>query len=173
MIDKDIVRESGIYLMYDDVDEITARELTQFILEHNFKGEVDRLTIMINSYGGDCASAFAIIDMMKASRIPIDTIGTGIVSSSALFIFMTGDKRVLRPNTEILSHQFSTTAEGKDHEVEATTAMNKNIREMITKHYVKHTKLSKKTVTEELLPPSDVWLTPKEAVAYNLADRVK
>jgi ATP-dependent Clp protease protease subunit len=169
---KDILRESGIYMLFDDIDDASSKDLIRFILEHNLRGEVDQLSIIINSEGGYAESAFSITDAFNWSKIPIQTIGTGMVASSALFVFMAGDERILRPNTCILSHEASSSFEGKDHEAVATMIQNTNLRKMIFSHYKRYSGLSKKIIEAELLPPSDVWLTPKEAVKYGLADRV-
>jgi ATP-dependent protease ClpP protease subunit len=56
------------------------------------------LLLMICSEGGDTAAAFALIDVMKSSRIPIKTIGLGMIASAGLLIFLAGTsgRRLLR-----------------------------------------------------------------------------
>ena len=67
-------------------------------------------------------AAFALIDVMMSSRIPVKTVGLGTIASAGLLIFISGThgRRVLTPNTSILSHQFSWYNEGKAHELFAT-----------------------------------------------------
>ena len=64
-------------------------------------------------------SCFALIDIMKGSRIPIHTVGLGVIASCGLLLFITGEKgkRTLTPNTSILSHQYSWGSYGKEHEL--------------------------------------------------------
>jgi ATP-dependent Clp protease protease subunit len=92
-----------------DINESSAEQLCKELIEHNIKGDVGQIQMIINSTGGSCASGFSIIDIMEWSRIPIYTTGIGIVASMALLIFMTGEKgrRVLTARTSILSHRFS------------------------------------------------------------------
>src|SRR5574344_1834410 len=64
------------------------------------KREYDHLTLIINSPGGDLNSAFAIIDCMKGSALPVHTIGLGLIASCGILTFMSGEKghRILTPN---------------------------------------------------------------------------
>jgi ATP-dependent protease ClpP protease subunit len=45
--------------------------------------------------------------------------------------------------------------------------------DQIIAHYKYCTGLSLKTIKEKLLPPSDVWLTPKEAKRYHIIDEIR
>ena len=45
----------------------------------NLTSKKKRLTLFINSPGGNLYDAFALIDIMRASRLPIDTVGIGAV----------------------------------------------------------------------------------------------
>ena len=102
--------KSGIYLFMDVVNPDNCKEVIEFILKQNAeKKRKKRLQLMICSPGGDMPSCFALIDVMKGSKIPIHTVGLGMIASCGLLLFITGEKghRTLTPNTSILSHQFS------------------------------------------------------------------
>ena len=77
------------------------------------------MTLGICSRGGDLNACFALVDVMKGSKIPIKTVGLGMIASCGLLMFITGTKgrRVLTPNTSILSHQYSWGSIGKEHEL--------------------------------------------------------
>jgi ATP-dependent Clp protease protease subunit len=72
---------------------------------HVVRKKKKELLLMICSEGGAMESAFALIDVMRASSIPIKTVGLGSVASSALLIFLAGTpgRRMLTPNTSILA----------------------------------------------------------------------
>ncbi|MCS5651398.1 MAG: ATP-dependent Clp protease proteolytic subunit, partial [Candidatus Marinimicrobia bacterium] len=94
----------------DVVNPDNCKEVIEFILKQNTeKKRKKRLQLMICSPGGDMPACFALIDVMKGSKIPIHTVGLGLIASCGLLLFITGEKghRVLTPNTSILSHQFS------------------------------------------------------------------
>ena len=130
---------------------------------------------IICSPGGDLSAAFALIDVMRGSSIPIKTTGLGMIASAGLLIFMSGEKgkRLLTPNTSILSHQFSWGSFGKEHELFAAVKEFDLTTKRMIKHYKKCTGLSDKDIRQYLLPPQDVWLSAPEALKLGICDNVK
>ena len=172
----DAVRDNGIYLLMEDINIKSCRDAIQWILEENLKDKKKPfLQMMINSPGGDVSACFALVDAMKGSKIPVRTIGLGMIASCGLLLFIAGEKghRTLTPNTSILSHQWSWGSSGKVHELFATVREFELTSKRLLEHYKKCTGLSEKTIRQILLPPQDVWLDSKEALKYKLCDRVK
>lgn len=171
------LQDNGIYLFAEDVNGDSCAEAIRFVLEQNLdtSGKQKHLTMIINSPGGHVVDGFALIDVMAGSRIPIHTVGLGMIASMGLLLFMAGKKgkRTLTPNTLIMSHQWSSFFHGKEHELLAAQKEQKMLSEMIIRHYKKHTGLSEKKIKELLLPAHDVWLTAKEAKEYGICDEIK
>ncbi|MDD4242809.1 MAG: ATP-dependent Clp protease proteolytic subunit [Bacilli bacterium] len=168
--------QQGFFLLMSHVSLETIQPVIEWIIDANFSEEPpDVLNLMICTPGGDASAAFALVDVMRGSAIPVRTIGVGEIASCGLIIFMAGQKgnRVLTPNTMILSHQYSWGSGGKDHELIAATKAFNITNTMILNHYKKFTKLSEAQIKVKLLPPSDVWLTSKEALEYGICDIVK
>jgi ATP-dependent Clp protease protease subunit len=111
---------------------------------------------------------------MRSSRIPIKTVGLGSVGSAGLLIFLTGTpgRRLLTPNTSILSHQFSWGSDGKAHELFATMKEFDLTHRRMIEHYKKCTKLKEDEIKNKLLPPHDVWLSAEEALALGVCDSI-
>ena len=87
------VEECGIYLLMDEISESSCKEAISFIISKNLiKPYPKYLQLVINSGGGDLQSAFALIDTMKGSAIPVRTVGLGCVASAAVLIFISGVK---------------------------------------------------------------------------------
>ena len=170
------VEECGIYLLMDEITDSTCKDVISFIISKNLTKPYPKyLQIVINSGGGDLQAAFALIDTMKGSAIPVRTVGLGCVASAAVLIFISGEKgyRVLTPNTSILSHQFSWGTYGKEHELIATTREYELTTERMLKHYKKCTGLTEKKIREHLLPPQDVWLSATQAKKLGICDSIK
>ena len=170
------VEECGIFLLMDEISDSTCKDVIQFIISKNISKPYPKyLQLIINSGGGDLQAAFAVIDTMKGSAIPVHTVGLGCVASAAIAIFMAGEKgkRVLTPNTSILSHQYSWGTYGKEHELLATVREYELTTQRMLKHYKKCTGLSDKKIREHLLPPQDVWLSATEAKKLGICDSVK
>ena len=171
------LKDKGIYFLSGGFNSETAQNIVTWILEANFdpSSKFEYLTLIINSPGGEVNSAFAIIDAMEGSAIPVRTIGLGMVGSCGFLTFIAGAKghRVLTPNTSILSHQWSWGDRGKAHELFATVKEYELTQNRMMNHYVKHTGLSKAKIEEKLLPPHDVWLSAQEALDLGVCDEIK
>ena len=129
---------------------------------------------MICSGGGDMGAAFALIDVMMSSQIPIKTVGLGTIASAGLLIFISGThgRRILTPNTSILSHQFSWYNEGKVHELFATMKEFELTQARMLAHYELCTGLGREEIRTNLLPAQDVWLSASEALALGVCDDI-
>ena len=160
----------------EDISLTSAKQVVEWIFECNFQEErPDLLNLIITSPGGDLNAAFAVIDAMRGSAIPIRTIGLGQIASAGLMIFIAGQKgnRVLTPNTSILSHQYSWGAFGKEHELFATVKEFDLTTKKMIQHYKKCIGLTEAKIREVLLPPQDIWLSPIEAKKLGICDEVK
>lgn len=171
------LQDKGIYYFAGEFNQQTTKDAITWILDSNFQSKTpyENLTLIISSYGGDLFSAFALIDVMRGSQIPVHTIGLGIIASAGLLTFIAGKpgERIITPNTSILSHQWTSGTFGKEHELLATAKQFDLTTKRMINHYKKCTKLSEKIIREKLLPPQDVWLSAEEAKELNLVDTVK
>jgi ATP-dependent Clp protease protease subunit len=172
----DSLDKYGVMTLMADINSETVKPVIEWILKNNFSSsQFDKLTLIINSGGGSVTDAFALIDTMKGSGVPVRTVGLGEISSAALMIFMAGEvgHRSLTPNTSILSHQYSWGKWGKEHELVTANKAFDLTSKQITDHYMKCTGMTEKKVREFLLPPHDVWLSAKEAKKYGICDEIK
>ena len=168
--------DDNIYLFMGNVNDETCKDLISFIITKNLITPKPKyLQLIINSGGGDLNTAFAVIDIMRGSPIPIRTVGLGLIASAAFAIFIAGEKghRTLTPNTSIMSHQYIWGNYGKEHELFSTVREYELTTERMLAHYKKCTGLNEKQIREYLLPPHDVWLSGKEAKKLGICDNVK
>ena len=170
------VEECGIYLFMDEITDVTCKDVITFIISKNLvKPYPKYLQLVINSGGGDLNSAFAVIDTMKGSAIPVYTVGLGLVASAAFAIFIAGEKgfRTLTPNTSVMSHQYSWGMYGKEHELFATIKEYELTTQRMIQHYRSCTGLNEKKIRQYLLPAQDCWLSAKEAKKLGICDNIK
>ena len=166
----------SFFLLMEEITLATCKQAVEWIFEANFSEEPPELmNLIITSPGGDLNAAFALVDIMRGSAIPIRTIGLGQIASAGLMIFIAGTKgqRLLTPNTSILSHQYSWGAFGKEHELFAQVKEFDLTTKRMIAHYKKCTGLSEQKIREVLLPPQDVWLGSLEAKKLGICDDVK
>lgn len=168
--------EHGYYLLMEDITQESIKPLIEYIFDANLSEEKPKLiNLIICSPGGDLTAAFAAVDVMKGSAIPIRTIGLGQIASAGLMIFLSGQKgmRILTPNTSIMSHSFSWGFGGKHHELLAAGTEINLTAERIMRLYKKQTGMNEEKIKELLLPTHDVWLSSEQAKKYGICDEVK
>ena len=170
------LQENGMYVFMGEVNDENICPIVEWILHENFvvKKKRKELLLMICSEGGDMGAAFALIDVIHSSPIPVKTVGLGVIASAGLLIFIAGHRgrRVLTPNTSILSHQFSWSSEGKAHELFATMREFELTQARMLAHYETCTGLGPEQIRKHLLPPQDIWLSAEEALALGICDDI-
>lgn len=167
-------QDAGIYNFMGEVDSDNIKPIIDWILveNHVVKTKKKELILMICSDGGSVSDAFALIDVMNGSNIPIRTVGLGSIASCGLLIFLAGHNRTLTPNTSILSHQFSWGSNGKEHELFAVVKEFELTQQRMINHYKNCTNLSDQQIKDNLLPPHDVYLSAQEALKLGLCDHI-
>jgi len=171
----------GIHLLMDEINNASCKPAIEWILKENFKQQKKSLlTLIVNSPGGCMASAFALIDVMSGSKIPIQTVGIGQIASCGFMIFIAGTdgRRILTPNTSVLSHQYSWGVFDKHHELISIRKEQDLTHHRIFDHYMKFINIKNKAqrekiINEVLLNKSDSWLTANEALDYGVCDEIK
>lgn len=164
--------ENGVFFIFGDINEDLTKNCISWLYAKSTKNKKDNLELVINSEGGDPLNAFAICDIIEYLNLKIKTIAIGSVCSSSLLIFMAGEKgqRKISKNCQILSHQYFWGVDGKSHELKSINKEFKIMDKRFINHYKKHTNLNEKTIKNNLLCSTDIWLTPEEAKKYNICD---
>jgi ATP-dependent Clp protease protease subunit len=130
------------------------------------------MKLHINSDGGNLTDAFALMDVMRTSPVPIATVGMGNLMSSAFMIFAAGAKgrRAIAKNTSIMIHQFNHEYMGKYHDMKAYAEEIDRINYRMVAELSRTSGLTRQEVETKLLNPSDVWLTAEQLVELGFAD---
>lgn len=157
----------GTFLNEDGSIQEKGVELLDVIMQVKNQPKADFFNVYINSPGGYVDTGFEIYDYLKSLGKPINTIGQGMVASIATVIFMAGDKRILRPNTEFMIHLPGGGIEGNSDEVELYAKMLKDIEKRIVKFYEETAGLSE----SEILPllRRETYLNADEAYKIGFA----
>jgi len=168
--------DAGMYVFMGEVDRDNIKPIIEWILHENFVAKRKRkeLLLMICSEGGDMSSAFALIDVMRSSIIPIKAVGLGQIASAGLLIFLAGTpgRRTLTPNTSIMSHQYAWGSDGKHHELLTTIKEFELTQTRMVQHYIDCTGLNEEQIKQHLLPPHDVYLGADDALRLGICDHI-
>lgn len=163
-------------LLMDEINYDTVKPVMEWIIEANFAEEKPQaMTLLVCSLGGHLSAAWALIDVMKGSNIPISTVALGDVASAGTMIVMSGEKgqRFATHNTTIMSHQYTAGTIGKYHELVTAVKDFAITDNKMIEHYKKCTGMDEKKIRSVLLPPHDVFLTPEEAKKHGIIDHIK
>lgn len=182
--DNEYVDQSYVYLKGEITVE-SCSEVIESIIKINYpsysKDEEgfdvedpypDVINLFITSSGGDMSGAFSLINIIRGSRIPVRTIALGEASSAGLCILMSGHQRVVTPYSTLMSHSFSSGAEGTFHDLINAAEAFKTFHEKILEFYIECTGLDIDFVKKNLLAERDHYFSPETAIEYNMVDLV-
>ena len=155
------------------IDANSISPAIAFIIGANAANEYEDIFVFINSPGGSLIEGFALANVIYASKIPITTVALGECDSSGLVIAMSGHRRLIAPDTSVLSHQYSAGVGMSKHaDIQSRMKEFRMTADKVLNHYVKCTGLSCDDVKEHLVKDVDVYLSAQEAVDFNLFDEI-
>lgn len=166
--------DKHIHFLYGDIQEENVQKAIQWITYENTVPSEKVLTLYVNSIGGDLYQALGLIDAMRMSVHPIQTIGIGAIMSAGFLIFASGKRgmRFVTKNCGIMCHQYSDTYEGKHHDLKSFTKEAELTNKRMLNILMDATGMSAKEVKSKLLSPSDVWMSAEELVKLGIADHI-
>jgi len=180
MSSADIYKEKNNYLLktrtiylYGEIDVDASYEVISRLKLLDFVDSSKKITIEINSPGGDVSAGLAIIDTINIISAPVETVVCGLAASMAALILASGSKglRKALPHSTIMIHQplggfgFS---QASDIEIYA-----KNI--LKTKHTLNEilSHVCNRPLEEvERDTDRDYYMSSDEALAYGMIDEV-
>jgi len=167
--------DNDVHYLNGEITEDNVSKAIKWILSANLQKKPKRkLTLYINTVGGDLYESFALIDVMKNSYHSISTIGIGAVMSAGFLIFASGKQgeRYIGKNTGILNHQHSDTMESKMHDMKAQMKENNNCEQRCMQILRDATGYSLVDVRKKFNNPSDQYFTAKQLVDLKIADHI-
>jgi ATP-dependent protease ClpP protease subunit len=134
-------------------------------------GNVSRVTVRINSYGGDVFAAHAIFNILKQHAAEIVVRIDGIAASAATIVAMAGDRIVMPSNAMMMIHNPWTMAAGNSEDMRKTAEMLDQVKETIIAAYMTRSGLSRDELSD--LMDDETWMMAAEAVEKGFADEVE
>ncbi len=167
--------DHSTHFLVGDITEQNIADTIKWIVHENLKSKKRKiLTLYVNSPGGELYQAFALIDIMKASRHLIKTIGLGQIMSSAFLIFASGHKghRYIAPHTGIMCHQHNDTIAGTyDHIQKHLQETNRNHDRML-QVLQDATGLDIDTIKTKIMNYSDEYINSTDLIDLGVADHI-
>lgn len=166
-IDKPIGSDWAPDWISDFTGEQPARE---FIAAVDGLGELDEITLEINSPGGDVASGVRIYNYLRNHTAKVHTRVTGTAASIATIIMMAGDTRSMAIGSTMMTHRASGLMLGfyNAQEMEETANNLKTIDAAMVDIYAATTGKDKDAIAA-LLDQGDTFLGSDEAIEWGFA----
>ena len=161
-----------IIMLEGPIDEHTSSVLCAQLLFLESQDSKKDITLYINSPGGLVTAGMAIYDTMQYVRSDIQTIVVGQACSMGSLLATAGTKgkRFMLPHGRHMIHQPLGGARGQATDVQIQANELLRWKDELTKIYEKHTGQPLDKLKDDM--ERDKFMTPDEAVAYGLADKI-
>jgi len=161
-----------IIMLEGPIEERTASVLCAQLLFLESQDSKKDITLYINSPGGLVTAGMAIYDTMQYVRTEIQTIVLGQACSMGSLLATAGTKgkRFMLPHGRHMIHQPLGGARGQATDVQIQANELLRWKDELTKIYEKHTGQPLDKLKDDM--ERDKFMTPTEAVAYGLADKI-
>ena len=161
-----------IIMLDGAIDERVSSVLTAQLLFLESQDAQKDITLYINSPGGLVTAGMAIYDTMQYISADIQTVVVGQACSMGSLLASAGTKgkRLMLPHARHMIHQPLGGASGQATDVEIRANELLRWKKELTEIYVKTTGKTFEQLSADM--ERDKFMTPDEAVAYGLADRI-
>jgi ATP-dependent Clp protease protease subunit len=112
--------------------------------------KIKPIKLYITTPGGYIYQVFSAIDTIQNMTIPVHTICKGFVASAGTLLSLAGRKKFMTENTIMMIHELRSGSWGKYTEMVQDFENSTNLMEQIKNYYIKHTKLTKEELDEQL-----------------------
>ena len=148
--------------LYGEIDENNTVEIIKSINELNYNSidddYVNPIVLHIQSTGGSVPDAFALIDTIMTSRIPVYTYCDGYAMSSGFIVFLAGAKRFVYPHSEFLVHPITCSSDGSYNVLKAIMHNEEELNKSIFELIMQRTNVKKKTINKWLNGDRDYYI---------------
>lgn len=147
--------------------DVSAANLSQKL---EALGDVSRINVFINSYGGEVAEGVAIYNALKRHKAKVVTYCDGFACSIASVIFMAGDERIMNEASVLMVHNAWTGARGNAAELRKAADDLDKINQLAITAYMAHFKGSEEEL--QTIMDAESWVLPEEAVEHGFATSI-
>lgn len=154
-----------------DVNSAMAFDVCQQLLQLEHEDPSAEITLYVSTPGGDVSAGLAIVDTMCTISCPVRTVCLDMAASMGAIIFVSGDRREMFPNAELMIHDpLIQNVSGSALSVQETSRRLMRRRSTLSQILVDHSNLPIERVEE--LTSKDTYLTAEEALEKGFADAI-
>ncbi len=161
-------------LMYDQIgldpwsgEGIGAK---QFARDLKALGNVNNITLKINSPGGDVFEGEAIYNELRDHPATVNVRVMSLAASIASLIAMAGDTIEMQDNAKIMIHKAWALSIGNSDDMKKLASVLDTIDESLVQSYVKRTGQTEAKIRQMM--SDETWMIAADAVSMGFADSV-
>lgn len=168
------LEQHRIYHLVGRITSEEYKEIMKFLDKAWLVSNKDPIHIVLESFGGDAASSFAIYDSIMNLRnigIPVNVTAYGMALSGGAIILQAGATRRISRNCVFMIHEivadiYGDTGQREDTE-KCCQIFNNNLYRMLAERSGKTTAKIKKDLKRKMK-----YMTAEEVVEYGFADEI-
>lgn len=145
-------------------------EVTPKLFKDELESGRGKLTLWINSPGGDVFAAAQIYNMLMDYPYDVTVKIDALAASAASVIAMAGTKVCMSPVAMLMIHNPMTVAIGDSEEMQKAIEMLAEVKESIINAYEIKSGLSRNKISK--LMDAETWMNAKEAKRLGFADEI-
>lgn len=132
----------------------------------------EKITVYINSPGGDVDAGYAMFDMVRFVSSPVVMVGCGLVASAAVLLYLAvgKDRRFALPDSSYLIHQPMSGMKGVATDIQIHARQMVKLRAKLDGVIAEQTGKSVEEVAKDT--ERDHWLDSAEAHAYGIVGKI-
>ena len=163
-----------IVFLNGPVDDHSANIVVAQLLHLESADSEQDIHLYINSPGGLVTAGLSIYDVMQFIKPNVATYVMGQAASLGSFLAQAGTpgKRYMLPHARHMIHQPSGGARGMQSDIAIQYKEITQMKDMLTKLYVKHNTAGKTYEQFEKDMDRDTFMSAEEALAYGLCDKI-
>src|SRR5213596_1402555 len=166
-----LLRERIVFLG-TEVNDQSANLIAAQLLFLEAEDPDKEISLYINSPGGSAYAGMAIYDTMQYIKPDVSTVCVGMAMSAGAMILCGGaaGKRFALPNAKVMIHQGSGGFRGSPADIQIAAREILDMTDRMATIIARHSGQVKEQVLKDI--DRDNFLSPEEAVAYGLVDKV-
>jgi len=129
-----------------------------------------KITVRINSPGGDVFDANALYNCIKSHPLKPVTRVESLAASAASYIAMAGSQKQAYKNSMVMIHEPMTGMWGNQFELRETADVLEQISSIMVEMYADNTSVGKKEIREML--KAETWMTARQAKEKGFIDTI-
>jgi ATP-dependent Clp protease protease subunit len=171
IFDKKFIEQRKVFL-WGEVNDKTAKDITNRLLYLDATDPGKEITFYINSPGGIITSGMVIYDTMQMISSPVSTVCMGMAASMGSILLSGGEKgkRFIYPHGEVMIHQPSGGGQGTSADLEIMATQILKAKQLGARILAENCGQDYDKVMEDF--DRDYWMDATESKKYGIVDDI-